>query len=445
MIAWQLLCAVSALALTQVTKSASESLSELPPPNDKLNIYALPVGQGDCTIIQCPRTPERDANGKKIPDEERWKGDLTIVDMGSLNSDGYMGREQIREFLGTQVVDYLFLSHPDRDHVNFVDAIEREGVQTLVTTKIYHACDASQYDKFGTKQTKKWLKNHRDTAKNINRMEEIKRCVGTSIRVDDIPLCTQQIDKPIKLCERPPPKKKPKPAPPSKEVVMNVLASGLVGCPTETRKSNNGDSLVLQLVTPAGFKVLLPGDFEDKNPVEAKASEPINLLMKAFLPDDSHKELKSDVYRLAHHGAYGSANKYHFLEAIHPRFAFSSSTLPPGKHGHPICHIYNILRDIMPTKSENRRQNAADDDGQDTGNIRQSAEEHAYSCAWNKASKRKDYKVGIDLYSTAPSKNVHHVIHFEYDIENEHITQEHETSATTAAVTVKQWSYTPPT
>ena len=33
--------------------------------NDLLNVYALPVGQGDCTIIQCPN------------------GNLVVVDCGS--------------------------------------------------------------------------------------------------------------------------------------------------------------------------------------------------------------------------------------------------------------------------------------------------------------------------------------------------------------------------
>ena len=35
---------------------------ELPPADDNLNIYALPVGQGDCTVIQCPKTST--VNGK---------------------------------------------------------------------------------------------------------------------------------------------------------------------------------------------------------------------------------------------------------------------------------------------------------------------------------------------------------------------------------------------
>ena len=45
---------------------------ELPQADDNLNIYALPVGQGDCTVIQCPRTGT--GNGKGV---------VTIIDAGT--------------------------------------------------------------------------------------------------------------------------------------------------------------------------------------------------------------------------------------------------------------------------------------------------------------------------------------------------------------------------
>ena len=45
---------------------------ELPPADDNLNIYALPVGQGDCTVIQCPKTST--VNGKGV---------VTIIDAGT--------------------------------------------------------------------------------------------------------------------------------------------------------------------------------------------------------------------------------------------------------------------------------------------------------------------------------------------------------------------------
>lgn len=350
----------------------SGSMEKLPDPNDYLNIYALPVGQGDCTIIQCPRGPARDASGRQLPAKERWQG-LTIVDMGSSTTRKYMDHNVLRKFLGEQEVKYLFLSHPDKDHINLVDAIHREGVQQLVKEKIYHACKAAMYQGAGglRGETRTWFKEH----ENAGKMQEVGKCIGIHSCKLSVPVCVGYSRK--------------RTGSDSQKLSyynMNVLASAHGGCPGT--KGSNLDSLVLQLVTPGGFKVLLPGDFEDKR---GKTEATDQLIKK------NGEALKSDIYRLAHHGAYGNANKFELLNAIQPRFAFSSSRAPPGTYGHPRCQLFHMLKDIMLERGCHK------------------AKQHTFSCAWDKKTTKKYTKVDIPLYSTAPEDHVHHVIHFIYD------------------------------
>ena len=65
--------------------SAQPMLRQMPPPDENLNMYILPVGQGDAHVIQCP------APG----------GEVSIIDMGSSSntSNSFWNKDQIRSFL----------------------------------------------------------------------------------------------------------------------------------------------------------------------------------------------------------------------------------------------------------------------------------------------------------------------------------------------------------
>ena len=47
-------------------------VDNIPEPNEKLNVYALPMGHGEGTVIQCPAGP--DGSG----------GELSIFDLGTI-------------------------------------------------------------------------------------------------------------------------------------------------------------------------------------------------------------------------------------------------------------------------------------------------------------------------------------------------------------------------
>ena len=265
--------------------------------DDDLHIFALPVGQGDATIIQCP-TP---AN---------TKGELVIIDIGSssaqkTNDKGFMQIADIKEFIGKagKHVENVFLTHPDKDHYNLIAA-----ASTLMDDKttIYHSCSLEDYDNC-------WMTNNDGTPKE--QKHTLKQVIGDTVKYE----CIQKKDCSIKdtrdiggIC--------------GGAVAITVLASELGG-----GKGSNEDSLVLQLKYKEQ-KALFVGDIE---------GEAIGKIAKC-------NNIESDILRLSHHGSVCNyANYYGFLNAVKPRYAFSSSD--PCHHPywiHPSCYIPSWLKFI---------------------------------------------------------------------------------------------------
>ena len=64
-------------------------LDLLQPATDNMEIYAIPVGQGDCTLIQCPT------------------GELVVNDCGS-SGGNRVSPQNIQAALGTRINPFLF-------------------------------------------------------------------------------------------------------------------------------------------------------------------------------------------------------------------------------------------------------------------------------------------------------------------------------------------------
>lgn len=249
--------------------SAANALSwNLPPQTNDLNIFALPVGQGDCTIIQCPRG---------------YGTSVTLVDCGSCKTTNYMSAQDVAATLKPYPIEMIFLSHPDKDHINYIDPIVI--AQNQYPT-VYHSCPwtSSTYGRYVTKPPH----------------QQITNCCGNQ--------CPQ-----YQICNN--------------AARITVLASGQANCASNV----NGDSLVLK-VEYSGKTVYLPGDFEGDSTF-------INNFLKC-----AGTLMKSDVYRLSHHGAYnGFANTHNVLDKIKPLYAFSSSGLK-NNYVHPKCDVYDYLK-----------------------------------------------------------------------------------------------------
>ena len=139
------------------------TLTELPAPDSNLNVYALPVGQGDCTIIQCPaRSATQHLTGHNYNLRPSFRTQmptqmptlLTVVDMGSSSrsrTDGHMHEDDVSDFLGNQkkYIEVVAISHRDADHHNYIPTVlplselsvfiltDVRKISTAVLTTIY--------------------------------------------------------------------------------------------------------------------------------------------------------------------------------------------------------------------------------------------------------------------------------------------------------------------
>ena len=86
----------------------------------KSNVYALPVGQGDCTVITCPKTQTQD---------------IVMFDCGSI-SGNRMEKDTVRDFLQLPSVGRItvIISHLDNDHHSYIEEVfqSRNDVHLVV-------------------------------------------------------------------------------------------------------------------------------------------------------------------------------------------------------------------------------------------------------------------------------------------------------------------------
>ena len=269
---------------------ALSDLSEIPDADDDLHIYALPVGQGDCTVIQCPK----DSN-------YGHKGLVTIIDAGRSrwNKKGW-DKGKVVQFLKGTTLKFVVLTHSDEDHLNYIDHIlsEYKLENYMEKVNVYHPCQ--------------WKPSYKEFIGN----EYISKVV--------IPKCNGIVDCNFK---RPVPSLCP-------GVTLGFVASALGGC--RNGRANNDDS-VISKITYAGVSTLISGDFEGSS----------TFSIESFLKTAAGTDIKSDIYRLCHHGAFGEkANTEAFLNAVGAKYVFSSSGLKKS-YKHPRCEIYDHYKNIL--------------------------------------------------------------------------------------------------
>ncbi len=371
-------------ALARVTMQAYV----MPPPDAHLHVYALPVGQGDATVIQCPIA--------KYGDQSH----VSIVDMGSTSRQNaeegitYMTDPEIRNFLGAAQVDYVFLTHGDRDHYNILPNIANVNL----VQHVYIGCSRSDYR---MRRIREWL-SAAYTARKLTTFSThgcTTDCYPTSVAICG---CSSNIGIRVMGAN------------------LDVFDLGQ-GC-------TNGDSLVLRLEY-GNFRLLLPGDLEDysgftydtdgyitSNVLDDNGNSfyrrpgilrrlinnwnpsSINIFYQVHNTAPS-VGIAANFYRLAHHGTWPHGNKPFFLEAIQPHYAFSSSQLPgtPGTHNHPNCQLY----DSMISMTRNQRIPIQ--------RVYGSALQMEYSCGLaGERYHESDNVYGIYTTAVSDSRNVFH-------------------------------------
>ena len=269
----------------------AEEFQLFEPIQDKLLVYALPVGQGDATVIQCPK------NGNDA-------GRLTIVDLGC--STCHMTETELERIFKDHNVKNIFLTHADMDHYNRIHTLPH-------TENVYHSCETEDYEKI--KATKAYLETKVKNIIPIKSNTVGEPCYGTGhfkCEYNNIEVC-------------------------GKSIVMKVIAANLGDC---NGKHTNSDSLVLRLDFDK-FRLLLVGDLEDKTENNHE------ILSRVIEAGNEFNGIQSAIYRLAHHGSHGKGNKMFFLEAIAPTVVFSSSDTPPSNYNHPSCNTLKYLMSIQ--------------------------------------------------------------------------------------------------
>ena len=202
------ICGYLLILLAQVVVAGSttgtQNLFRIPYSDDDLHVYALPMGEGESTVIQCPG------------------GEIVIVDMGS--KSGGWTETRVHSFLEHQLgnVRTVIVSNTSPEHYNYLAGVianAAPGLERVILggKREFYESDLEFAD---------WLDTHE---KIVSFLNEGEPCI-TDCDVTNIPCGS-----------------------PALGLELNVLGANLA-----QNHSNSG--IILQLVSQE-FKLLLPGDF----------------------------------------------------------------------------------------------------------------------------------------------------------------------------------------
>ena len=200
-----LFCYLFVLAHAAVAGSTRHTeLLRIPYSDENLHVYALPMGEGECTVIQCPG------------------GDLVLVDMGSRSGGWTVDR--VHAFLQHQLesVRTVVVSNTSPEHYNYIAGVIGTAALGLERVVVGGRKEFYESDTDFTA----WLDAHNKIVRFVNEGEP---CI-TDCDVTSIPCGSEAMG-----------------------VELNVLGANLA-----QNHSNSG--IILQLVSQE-FKLLLPGDF----------------------------------------------------------------------------------------------------------------------------------------------------------------------------------------
>ena len=222
------------------------------------------------------------------------KGDITIIDAGTFND--HFDPKAFGNYLEGATINYVILTHPHTDHYSLIDSILYGHTENI---KVYHSCE--------------WEKYNGEKHKVTKLIPDKSSRIGYCMEGGDTP-CNKE----LKLCD---------------SVTLKVIASELGKCVGNP----NEDSIVSKITYMYnGVSTLISGDLEGND-----------TFMSKFI-DEARDEIKANIYRLAHHGAYSDKkmglkpNRPDLLKAVGASYYFSSSGLHEG-YRHPRCKLYNEI------------------------------------------------------------------------------------------------------
>ena len=254
-----------------------------------MSFYAVAVGQGDSSIIQCPN-----------------KQDILILDMGATHPQ-YVVPAYITNLLkekfnasSSGVRIHVVVSHSHTDHYGYLS----RAIDDQLLPNVQEIILGGKYDGYGN-SFRSWLESN---VKNVYTINNEKMCFGNDNcsltnsltrakatvwrKLDD----GNSVSDPWQFCS-------------SSSVKFTVLGANI-------GNTENGKSVILK-ITYNSWSMLMSGDFE-------------MILPQEELIDKWSSSLKSNYYKVAHHGAWTDKkpNIPKLLDAIQPQKVYISQGYP---------------------------------------------------------------------------------------------------------------------
>ena len=284
-------CSVFTLTTLILLSGVLDHVSaSMPSPSNDLVVYALPVGQGDCTVIQCPRSSGNNNHG----------GNIVLMDCGtSSRQNNQFSATNVESFLGNQInkVVAIMITHPDRDHFNYIPAIGWNGhsIKAVIIggeKRNYYRRNNNEFQAIHNFLTEA------EMARKLYTISNGQKCVG-NCAVNNIG---------TNFCD-------------NNNIKFHILAANI-------NKRSNEKSIVMKIVV-GQWSMLLSGDMEGSGATQ---------IARSLGP-----ALQSTVYKMSHHGASSKANRITWLKPIKPLYAFASSGYNHGNNRHPRCDAVKRL------------------------------------------------------------------------------------------------------
>ena len=76
------------------------------------------MGQGDAHIIEC----------KMVDEKDNTIYEYAFVDLGTSSSKTDVVEDKIWKIIGKGQVSHIFLTHPDKDHISYLETIKPQLV-----------------------------------------------------------------------------------------------------------------------------------------------------------------------------------------------------------------------------------------------------------------------------------------------------------------------------
>ena len=247
------------LILCGCSPSKTDSQSVI---DDKLRIYFVDAGHGDAVILTC--------NGKSA-----------MIDCGTngnkYDSDLYNISLYLNE-LGITHLDYVFCTHPDKDHYSyFAELLTSNGIgnenEKLTVGEVY--CSAN------TKEVKE------------DGFSEFENSFKTIFKRIKVPKEKKEFDFG------------------TEDTKIKVLSVNHIPYDRNDKQKTSNESSIVLMVTKGNNRFLFMGDAQ-------AATE------KYLIDEYGPSGIKSDVIKIGHHGSDTSTGKA-FIDIVNPKYAIISA------------------------------------------------------------------------------------------------------------------------